>query len=301
MSKAESWKRIVDNLNVWKRGDERAPHKPLLLLLVLARAQQKGENTFSFEEIDEPLRDLLVEFGPARKSYHPEFPFWHLQSDGCWALADADKMKRRAGRFQVTRKELLRNRAVARVPDSLWHSLRRNPTEIQRLANRLLSEFWPSTLHQAIADAVGLNLEPALVTATRRKRDPLFRIAVFKAYESRCAVCGYDAHILDVSMGMEAAHIKWHAYGGPDSVANGLALCSLHHVAFDYGAISLSQELRVLVSQNLRGQAKLVRDGLLAFNGQPLRLPSGKVNEPWDDYTKWHRSCVFKGHPIGGW
>lgn len=298
---SDSWKSIVENLNVWKRGDERAPHKPLLLLLVLARAQQKGENAFAFEEIEEFLRDLLVEFGPVRKSYHPEFPFWHLQSDGCWELVDAQKMNTRRGKYQVTRKELLRNGAIARVPDSLWKSLRRNPAEIRRLANTLLSEFWPPTLHQAIADAVGLDLEPSLVTMTRRQRDPLFRKAVFKAYDSCCAVCGYDARILDVTMGIDAAHIKWHAYGGPDSVSNGLALCSLHHVAFDYGAISLSEELRVLVSQNLRGQADLVKDGLLAFQGQQLRKPKGSVNKPWQAYTRWHRSSVFRGHPIGGW
>ena len=291
----DTWREIIGNLNVWKRGTERAPHKPLLLLLVLARVQQGGENAFPFEEIEKPLQDLLREFGPTRKSYHPEFPFWHLQSDGCWILTDADRMKTRTGRFQVTRGELLRNAAVARVPESLWSSLCERPTQIQSLATTLMLEFWPSTLHQAIADAVGLNLEPSLETVSRRQRSPLFRPAVITAYDRQCAVCGYDARLLDVSMGIEAAHIKWHAYGGPDSVDNGLALCSLHHVAFDYGAISLSENLRVLVSQDLRGQADMVREGLLAFRGQPLRLPNGESNEPQHDYTKWHRSHVFKG------
>lgn len=297
----DNWKSIIGNLNVWKRGGERAPHKPLLVLLILARAQQQGENLFFFEAINEPLRHLLEEFGPARKSYHPEFPFWHLQNDGCWNVIDAGKMSKGKGKSGVSRKELMQHSAMACVPEALWKSLRKSPSMIQRLANTLLTEFWPPSLHQGIADAVGLNLDPAMATVTRRKRDPLFRKSVFKAYESRCAVCGYDAHILDVCMGIEAAHIKWHAYGGPDSVSNGLALCSMHHVAFDYGAISLSQELRVLVSQNLRGQASLVKDGILAFSGHPLRIPQGRINEPWHDYTKWHRSYVFKGDPIGGW
>jgi len=29
--------RRFDRLNVWRRGDQRAPHKPLLVLLALAR------------------------------------------------------------------------------------------------------------------------------------------------------------------------------------------------------------------------------------------------------------------------
>ena len=51
-------------------------------------------------------------------------------------------------------------------------------------------------------------------------------------------------------------------------MSNGPALCSLHNVVFDHGAISMSVELRVLMSQNLCGQAKLVKDGRLAFHGQ---------------------------------
>lgn len=31
----------IDELNIWKSGGARAPHKPLLLLLMLGRARQK--------------------------------------------------------------------------------------------------------------------------------------------------------------------------------------------------------------------------------------------------------------------
>lgn len=60
-----------------------------------------------------------------------------------------------------------------------------------------------------------------------------FRQAVVKAYGECCAVCGFDARIVNTPMGIEAAHIQWQAYDGPDVVRNGVALCSLHHVAFD--------------------------------------------------------------------
>ena len=38
------------------------------------------------------------------------------------------------------------------------------------------------------------------------------------------------------TLGIEAAHIKWHQAGGPDTEDNGLALCTLHHKRFDRGA-----------------------------------------------------------------
>ena len=81
-----SFREKVDHLNVWSRGDERAPHKPLLLLLVLGRKLQDLPDEVSFAEIEEKVTDLLVEFGPFRQSYHPEYPFWRLQNDGIWEV-----------------------------------------------------------------------------------------------------------------------------------------------------------------------------------------------------------------------
>jgi putative restriction endonuclease len=51
---------------VWKRGDQRAPHKPLLVLYALAELE-RGERWVSFREVDEKLQSLLVEFGPPNR------------------------------------------------------------------------------------------------------------------------------------------------------------------------------------------------------------------------------------------
>lgn len=40
----------------------------------------------------------------------------------------------------------------------------------------------------------------------------------------------------------------WHSQDGPDVVANGLALCALHHALFDLGVLGLTAELRIRVS-----------------------------------------------------
>jgi putative restriction endonuclease len=70
-----------EQLNVWTRGSERAPHKPLLVLHALARLSH-GQESVPFTPVDEVVGALLREFGPPRKSYHPEYPFWRLRSDG---------------------------------------------------------------------------------------------------------------------------------------------------------------------------------------------------------------------------
>lgn len=85
-----------DDLNVWKQGDQRAPHKPLLVLYALGRWQQ-GNADVTFKEAEPDLTALLREFGPPRKSDHPEQPFWRLQKDGVWIVKAAADLPLKTG------------------------------------------------------------------------------------------------------------------------------------------------------------------------------------------------------------
>ena len=87
--------KLFENISVWKRASERAPHKPLLLLMALANCQRRGKRLIPFAEIDGTLRRLLVDFGPYRKSYHTEYPFWRLKNDGIWQLERAELVQTR--------------------------------------------------------------------------------------------------------------------------------------------------------------------------------------------------------------
>jgi len=44
------------HITVWKAGGERAPHKPLLILLTLARLQRREPRLITFDELYDPLR-----------------------------------------------------------------------------------------------------------------------------------------------------------------------------------------------------------------------------------------------------
>ncbi|ACS98975.1 conserved hypothetical protein [Paenibacillus sp. JDR-2] len=58
-------KQRIANLSIWKKNGQRAPHKPLLILLSLAEFQQQ-HTVLPYEVVREKLKKLLVEFGPAR-------------------------------------------------------------------------------------------------------------------------------------------------------------------------------------------------------------------------------------------
>src|SRR5204863_7778152 len=56
-------------------GDRRAPHKPLLILLMLGRYQHGNFQWLLFEEAQIQLKELLFEFGPPSRSINVLDPF----------------------------------------------------------------------------------------------------------------------------------------------------------------------------------------------------------------------------------
>ena len=143
----------VAQLNVWSRSGVRAPHKPLLLLLVLGRKSQGLPDTVSFAEIEEELKGLLVEFGPSRQSYHPEYPFWRLQNDGIWEVTSDIPLRSRVSNTDVPVTELRQKNARGRLPQSALDELRASPRLLKEVARSILDSHFPYSLHEDIAAA----------------------------------------------------------------------------------------------------------------------------------------------------
>ncbi len=107
---------LFDKLNVWSRNGERAPHKPLLVLYALGRWSRGETAAIPFREVDADLSLLLKEFGPSRQSYHPEYPFWHLQNDRVWVVHTAGPLTPRRGSSNAKKSDLLANHADHHLP-----------------------------------------------------------------------------------------------------------------------------------------------------------------------------------------
>jgi putative restriction endonuclease len=277
-----------DDLNTWKQGDQRAPHKPLLVLYALSRWQQ-GKPEVTFLEAEPELTALLREFGPPRKSDHPEQPFWRLQRDGVWTVQSPAGIQLKTG-DDIPRVTALRSPEVrAGFSPDVQAALTADPALAAAIASRILERHFPESLHQDILNAVGLTLE----TAAKKKRDPALRQRVLKAYEYRCAVCGFDVRLGSVSIALDAAHIRWHQAGGPDVECNGLALCVLHHKTFDLGAFTVENGV-LLVSDQANGTTGF-NESLMAFHGKPIRTAQRPEWHPEPGHLEWHGREVFKG------
>lgn len=284
-------------IRCYERGDVRAPHKPLLLLLALARVQRRESRLMPYRALEPELRSLLEQFGPPTKQQaQPELPFWKLQNDD--RLWEVDK---RAELLELTRDRkkpdfipapLLRTQNPdAGFPPDLDAALRQRPALVNAIAQSILEANFPPSLHEGILDAVGFPWAP--VPGPRHQRDPDFRRVVLRNYEYRCAVCGYDGRLGSSHLGIEAAHVQWHAFHGPDAPDNGIALCTFHHKALDLGAIGLDESRRILVSSEVNGSNE-VNYLLLRHANRSLHPPLAGTAPPAIPHIQWHGREVFR-------
>ena len=292
----DDWLQRVGQIRRWTRGGERAPHKPLLLLYALGRLQRHGSTAVAFSEAEPVLSDLLKEFGPDRTTT-PAYPFHHLQSDGLWVVTTPD------GASAGTALRRLRAGAVGALTPQFEAALRGDPALAALIARTLLDQEFPESLHADICMMAGLDVEALEVDAARsrvtelvaRRRDPQFRERVLVAYEYRCAMCGFDGALGRDAVGLDAAHVRWWAFEGPDMVDNALCLCVLHHKLFDRGAIGVAADRTVTVSQRFVGRAAVSNTMVLELAGKSLVDPQLGEAPPHQEHIRWHTQQVFHG------
>ncbi|MEU3945833.1 phosphorothioated DNA-binding restriction endonuclease [Streptomyces sp. NPDC029526] len=296
------WLERITELRQWTRSGTRAPHKPLLLLYALGRFRQDdgdADGGLRYSAVEQDLQQLLTEYGPPHRTT-PAYPFHHLVSDGVWEV----RTDRGPGSPGTGVRDLRETGATGRLAPELRAALRREPELLGRITRLLLDRHFPPSVHGELCEAVGLEPEAAAVerlSAVRRQRDPRMRRLVLTAYEYRCAFCGYDGRIGTVTgtvpVGLEAAHVRWWAFGGPDEVENGLCLCSLHHKLFDKGVLGVGDDLRILVSQRFVGHSSAAREQVTALAGRPVIGPQPGTAPLAAAHRDWHTRQVFHGDP----
>jgi putative restriction endonuclease len=146
----------------------------------------------------------------------------------------------------------------------------------------------------AIASEPDKDRREVLVTLKKKYRAADFRDRVLTAYKHHCAMCGSQLRLV------EAAHIlPVPVPGSDDTTNNGVALCVLHHRAFDASLISFDEGYDIQISKRRLSdlQGLSLDAGAKEFcNGvyPSLALPDKK-----DDYPAG--KFILAGRDARGW
>jgi putative restriction endonuclease len=190
----------------------------------------------------------------------------------------------------------LRRAMAERVPIVYFHAIERGSYVaaypvfvVEDHPEQLRFSMQVDDLYAAESDALGALAvvgedvaEPrrAYVTATFRRRlhQVAFRERVIRAYAERCALCRLRHQEL-----LDAAHITPDSDAeGEPIVSNGVALCKLHHAAFDrfFFAIRPDYVIEVRPSVLRESDGPMLVVGLQQINGQLIHLPRRAVDLP---------------------
>lgn len=94
-------------------------------------------------------------------------------------------------------------------------------------------------------------LRPQVELLLRAVRDADFRHTVLEAYDGRCAVCGIQQGLVDP--------VRINPVASPeviDGIRNSIALCGLHHRAYDHGVIRFQHREGAYFQSSGRGRKR---------------------------------------------
>jgi len=182
------------------------------------------------------------------------------------------------------------------IPSARKNFLPTKSYEVQKIVKKLSESSRPENYNP-------FDKEKKVIKATIESaiRTRGFRQAVIEAYSCKCAICGMKINTPDsLSWEVEAAHIVPHSSLGRDDIWNGLALCHIHHWAFDVGWFTLQDNYTINVSSRVHslpsdfgrlGDYEFIRS--FSNKSAQIFLPNRSELYPHRNAIQWHRQNIF--------
>lgn len=131
--------------------------------------------------------------------------------------------------------------------------------------------------------------ETKKVVTEQRIKQTFFRRAVLSSYRGRCCMSGLSEPRLLI-----ASHIVPWSKDKANRLnpSNGLCLSAIHDRAFDKGLITLTDDFKIVVSEELKCRKdSFVIEVLLPLDGRPIELPERFL--PSIEFLSRHRADLF--------
>ncbi|NJL14547.1 MAG: hypothetical protein HC913_17130 [Microscillaceae bacterium] len=255
--------------------------------------------------LNEEQRNAVLERIYRKENRIVKTPLWHrLLYRAADSLAKEKLVSRPTSTIHLTNKKewMLTEDGFDKVlnllniPKTQKEFLPTKSFEVQKVVKKLVEARRPENY-----DPFEIEKKTIKVTRESSIRTRGFRIAVIEAYDCKCAFCGLKINSPDSLLWeVEAAHIVPHSENGKDDVLNGVALCRLHHWAFDAGWFTLENDFTIRVSSRIDAlpseygkinDCDFIRP--FANQNSKLILPDKKEIYPHQSAISWHRENKF--------
>jgi putative restriction endonuclease len=121
-----------------------------------------------------------------------------------------------------------------------------------------------------------------------RLHQPLFRQRVLLAYQGQCSICRLRHTRL-----LDAAHVLSDSEGGEPVVTNGIAMCKIHHAAYDADIFGIDPTYKVGVRPDVMTEidGPTLRYTLQEIDGSRIQLPARRAAHPDPELleVRWQR------------
>ena len=253
MPAGDDWLVRISKLNVYKAKGGPAPHKPLLLLVLLEMAE-KGLLPETPLLLTPELAFRFCTYWPivAHRRTQPadvRLPFHHLHTDGFWSVLTGDHKP--SPDVSLTRYA---------NPDPSFRNAMDDPIWRASARRLLIAKYFEPAERIALYTLVGLAIpnEDEIMrdasftspsAAREQGREARFRLTVVPAHNYTCALTGYQLTTVATSSIVDAAHIHRFSNSRNNDPRNGIALCKNAHWLFDNGLWTLTDEYQVVVAR----------------------------------------------------
>ena len=294
-------------LNRSPRPDGFAPHKPFLLLAVIALIE-KGEIDKNRILLSDDLIAIFKKYIALTPGWNPTIfnPFYRLKNEGFWHIR-----RWRSPNPPASVRQLQQVGAYAVLDDALFDCLK-IPVCREAIRQTLIDRYFPELrqaieyltieqeaeeyreqLIQAAEHPFSMHKDVASIQVETPVRSAGFRKAIMKIYEYKCAICELDIRTASGASITDAAHIVPFSVSYNDDIRNGLSLCKSHHWAFDTGLISVREDYQVIVSPAMTEQARTALM-LTGFREGEIWMPREPEHCPAQKALAWHREEVMR-------
>ncbi len=280
MEKYRDWLDKIRSLRVDRTHGDAAPHKPLLLLVILDMAEEGKLSPIlpKNRELEYRFQTYSQIVSP-RRSTSPRlvYPLYHLKSQGFWEPRDIN-VNPAEGYDDIENVSI--NPSFYEQLQSLFFRYKAREILITRY---FIEDEYPSLMglvnesyRKSFQHDFGLIEENEKFKQAQKAK---FAIQVLSAYNFTCALTGEKEDI-------EATHIQPFTDDQYYIPQNGLALCSKAKHLFEKGAWSLTDEFRVIVNSNW--------DDSYKYAGKPIKVPQDDDYFPNKVFLNWHRNNLMR-------